>query len=292
MEPRRSGANSETFDHTSLIRFLEARFGVMEPNISAWRRAVLGDLTSAFNFRRPNHKPFTMLPSLTKDEADAIRTAQEQLGQVAIPLGAGAVLPVQPTGVRPARALPYAIDVDAVVEPEAAQVLLRFRNAKAPPASFPCLRPPASRCRPAPLHGRCRHVARGRVWRRAGTSADGTTCWVLGPNGFLREVVGVASGADQVRPEVGVRYGRALEIALSNDGASSCTFTLTANAYRRGSISVRVKAGARRTRRRPLRHGWYDVTITCVGDDAFARRLAGHVENGRPSVTDPAIGLG
>src|SRR4029077_2821506 len=114
--------NSEAFDHTSLIRFLEARFGVMEPNISAWRRAVLGDLTSAFNFRRPNHKPFPILPSQTKDEADAIRTAQEQLGQVAIPLGAGAVLPVQPTGVRPARALPYAIDVDAVVEPEAAQV--------------------------------------------------------------------------------------------------------------------------------------------------------------------------
>ncbi|MBO0810844.1 MAG: phospholipase C, phosphocholine-specific, partial [Microlunatus sp.] len=38
---------SETFDHTSTLRFLERRFGVMEPNISAWRRRTVGDLTSA-----------------------------------------------------------------------------------------------------------------------------------------------------------------------------------------------------------------------------------------------------
>ena len=42
--------NSQPFDHTSVIRFLETRFGVMEPNITPWRRAVTGDLTSAFDF--------------------------------------------------------------------------------------------------------------------------------------------------------------------------------------------------------------------------------------------------
>ena len=41
---------SEVFDHSSLIRFIEARFGVHEPNISAWRRQNCGDLTSAFRF--------------------------------------------------------------------------------------------------------------------------------------------------------------------------------------------------------------------------------------------------
>lgn len=41
---------SEVFDHTSLIRFIEARFGVPEPNISAYRRQTCGDLTSAFRF--------------------------------------------------------------------------------------------------------------------------------------------------------------------------------------------------------------------------------------------------
>jgi phospholipase C len=44
---------SDLFDHTSLIRFIEARFGVHEPNISGWRRQNCGDLTSAFRFRQP-----------------------------------------------------------------------------------------------------------------------------------------------------------------------------------------------------------------------------------------------
>jgi phospholipase C len=41
---------TDTFDHSSLIRFVETRFGVQEPNISAWRRQTVGDLTSAFQF--------------------------------------------------------------------------------------------------------------------------------------------------------------------------------------------------------------------------------------------------
>jgi phospholipase C len=45
---------SDAFDHTSILRFLETRFGVEVPNLSQWRREVTGDLTSAFNFRRPD----------------------------------------------------------------------------------------------------------------------------------------------------------------------------------------------------------------------------------------------
>ena len=42
----------DTFDHTSLLRFLETRFGAEVPNLTAWRRSVTGDLTSAFNFAK------------------------------------------------------------------------------------------------------------------------------------------------------------------------------------------------------------------------------------------------
>ena len=45
--------NSELFDHTSVIRFLETRFGVQEPNITPWRRAVCGDLDLRLRFFRP-----------------------------------------------------------------------------------------------------------------------------------------------------------------------------------------------------------------------------------------------
>ena len=41
---------SDTFDHTSMLRFLETRFGARVPNLSSWRRRVTGDMTSAFNF--------------------------------------------------------------------------------------------------------------------------------------------------------------------------------------------------------------------------------------------------
>jgi hypothetical protein len=44
---------SDTFDHTSLLRFLETRFGAEVPNLTTWRRSVTGDLTSAFNFAAP-----------------------------------------------------------------------------------------------------------------------------------------------------------------------------------------------------------------------------------------------
>jgi phospholipase C len=60
---------SETFDHTSLLRFLEKRFGAEVPNLSAWRRKHTGDLTSAFNFVKPDARSAT-LPTITLSAAD------------------------------------------------------------------------------------------------------------------------------------------------------------------------------------------------------------------------------
>jgi phospholipase C len=44
--------NSDVADHTSLLRFLETRFGVEVPNLSAWRRAQTSDLTSTLDLTR------------------------------------------------------------------------------------------------------------------------------------------------------------------------------------------------------------------------------------------------
>jgi phospholipase C len=46
--------SSDLFDHTSVLRFLETLFGAEVPNLSAWRRATVGDLTSALNFQKPS----------------------------------------------------------------------------------------------------------------------------------------------------------------------------------------------------------------------------------------------
>ncbi len=42
--------NSTVFDHTSILRMLETRFGVEAPLISQWRRETCGDLSEAFDF--------------------------------------------------------------------------------------------------------------------------------------------------------------------------------------------------------------------------------------------------
>jgi phospholipase C len=52
---------SRAFDHTSVLRFLERRFGPEVPNLSHWRRLHTGDLTQAFNFAA---SPDTSVPSL------------------------------------------------------------------------------------------------------------------------------------------------------------------------------------------------------------------------------------
>src|SRR5665213_1014842 len=68
--------NSQTFDHTSVIRFLEARFGVTEPNITPWRRAVAGDLTSVFDFRHAERGRRTALPDTSGTMARADRASK------------------------------------------------------------------------------------------------------------------------------------------------------------------------------------------------------------------------
>jgi phospholipase C len=55
---------SDPFDHTSTLRLLETRFGAEVPNLSAWRRSVTGDLTTAFNFAKVDASvPSLPLPS-------------------------------------------------------------------------------------------------------------------------------------------------------------------------------------------------------------------------------------
>jgi phospholipase C len=56
----------DTFDHTSTLRLIESRFGAEVPNLSAWRRSVTGDMTTAFNFAKVNASvPTLPQPSMT-----------------------------------------------------------------------------------------------------------------------------------------------------------------------------------------------------------------------------------
>ncbi len=71
---------SEVSDHTSQLRFLEERFGVPVPNLSAWRRETTSDLTRSLHL--PTSVPgLPVLPATSLDAAVMERecTAGEQI---------------------------------------------------------------------------------------------------------------------------------------------------------------------------------------------------------------------
>jgi phospholipase C len=53
---------SEVFDHTSQLKLVSERFGVEVPNVSAWRRATVGDMTSTL-FQSPANTSVPKLPA-------------------------------------------------------------------------------------------------------------------------------------------------------------------------------------------------------------------------------------
>ena len=65
---------SQVFDHTSLLRFVETRWGVEVPNLSPWRRANTGDLTAALALSRP---PDTSVPGLPATSLGELSTAEQ-----------------------------------------------------------------------------------------------------------------------------------------------------------------------------------------------------------------------
>jgi phospholipase C len=284
--------NSQVFDHTSVIRFLEERFGVKEPNISAWRRAVAGDLTSAFNFRNPNDETLPQLPPLSRTSSDCSRARQEELEQVPVPGEADQQMPVQSRGVRPSRALPYELHVSARGSRRALSLELTFRNTGRSGAVFHVY----DKLHLERIPRRYTVEARRRLRDVWSSSADDGRydLWILGPNGFHRTFSGrVPIDMTSADPEIEVRYDvrrRAVKVLMFNKGGGPCELTLKANAYRSdGPWSVPLPARARVEREWSVieSSNWYDFTISAP---SFERRFAGRIETSEPGISDPAMG--
>ncbi|MGY0038664.1 alkaline phosphatase family protein [Pedobacter sp. NJ-S-72] len=147
--------NSQVFDHTSsqqfLEKFLSKKTGrkIKSHQISDWRRAVCGDLTSAF--RPYNGEKLVNPKSLQKDEVvTSIQNAKNKPAQVtpdALTLTAGEIavinsnapfaaaspvaMPVQEKGTRKACALPYQLFAEAKLnEKKKTAVELKFESGK------------------------------------------------------------------------------------------------------------------------------------------------------------------
>lgn len=93
--------SSDLFDHTSVLRFLETLFGAEVPNLSAWRRATVGDLTSALNFKSPDQS-IPNLPSTIPAVSQIIQECTDNLaGFVPFTVPATQTMPDQESGTAP-----------------------------------------------------------------------------------------------------------------------------------------------------------------------------------------------
>ncbi|MFJ2897278.1 phosphocholine-specific phospholipase C [Streptomyces sp. NPDC087218] len=276
---------SETFDHTSILRFMEKRFGVTESNISPWRRAICGDLTSAFDFSLRATDPADL-----PDTAGYAPPDRDRHDSYVPKPPARGVLPRQEAGARPSRPLAYEPYVDGAADLSTGKYRLTFGAGDRAGAAFQVR---SQKRTDGPW---TYTAAAGKPvsdsWNSV-YSGGGYDLTVHGPNGFLRAFLGDNKAAE---PEVTARHDGAtgnLRLVLTNPSAADAHLTVT-NAYGGTPLTCTVRAGATVEQSVDLRatKRWYDLTVVVEGNAGYLRRLAGHVENGQDGTSDPGIATG
>jgi len=286
--------NSQVFDHTSLIRFLEARFAggkpdLIESNITSWRRAVAGDLTSMFDFSNPNGWHGVVVPNTDAYEPNDFVRHRDQGPKPP----SNQTMPAQEGGVRPARAMPYVLHADGRINDINGSFMIDFRNAGTAAAVFHV------RAGHSSVAPRTYTVEGGKslsdFWSVVSVGASEYDLSVYGPNGFMRAFKG-SIGLGGVNLETHTIYdpaANAITLSITNRSASAVVLKIL-NAYSGNRTTHAVDAGKSIALPRALTptFGWYDFVITADTDPDFEDRFAGHVETGQNSFSDPLMGGG
>ncbi|MFJ5926380.1 phosphocholine-specific phospholipase C [Kitasatospora sp. NPDC092948] len=289
--------SSETFDHTSVLRFLEKWTAAQgRPatcvNISDWRRRVCGDLTGLFDFANPVYG----MPALPDTSATIGLAA---CGPLPNPAPVNNQLPAQEAGTRPARALPYqpVANLDHLEFGSAGvtKVWIAMSNAGSATSHFAAY---ANAYRSGgPWQYTVDPGAATSDFFNCGTGYGGGKydLTVVGPNRFLRRFTGDATAAGK-NAAVTVTYAPAPDTGklavwfkFANAGAAAVTFTVTSTNYRTdGPWTYQVAPGAAVSdffNAAAYTNGWYDFTVTVSGDASWSQRFTGHLETGSASIS-------
>lgn len=267
---------SQVFDHTSVLQFLERRFGVEEPNISAWRRSVCGDLTSAFDFSQAINKREISFPPPAP-----IKSLHQPYSVPKVQ-----VMPVQEKGTRPARALPYALETVCRVEADRVNIDL-INKGKAGAAFY--------------IYNRTEPTQEPR---RYTVSAGDTLSdfWlskedapfdlaIYGPNGYMVHQKGIVSARQPIVKMQQEPMNGSAHLSVQNLSARDRVFTMEER-YTKLREEKRVAAGAEVSMEIPVSasSGWFDISVHESGNGcSFFRRFAGHLEDGKPSMSEPYV---
>lgn len=323
--------NSEICDITSTLMFLETflnkkyNLNIREENINSWRRAICGDLTSAF---RPYNGEKIEFPDVLDRDTfmKTIRSARDK----DIPQGYHAMtpaeinvlnqdpknspwMPQQEPGIRNSNALFYELLTEENLQPEKRFFTLTMKAGntvfgnKSLGAAFNVFAP--GRFRQKNDDGE-KEMLPVKFWSFATEAGDQVEyTWDLedfehaiyhlqihSANGFFREYRGdqynkVAVHAISVLDKSNRKNHLKLEISNQNEkGKIECT--VEDPTYQKSTQTIQVNAGESVSIKIPVSeyYNWYDVEVRIKGDENYLRKFSGRIEDGLPSKTDPHMG--
>jgi phospholipase C len=318
--------NSEVCDITSTIQFMEKFLSkktgkkIEEPNISSWRRAVSGNLTSAFRpyngeaislpawLDRNKHVQeiysarFKKLPnnfkSLTGDEVKAMLERPEI-----------SILPKQESGTKPSNGLKYELHVDGKLSDDSRDFIIRFKAGKdlfgneALGAPFNVYAPGNY------LNSDTQAFEPVRSWAFAVKAGDTIEYrWplksfeggdyhlrVYGPNGYFREFEGGHTSQLDINCEPlkkGQKLTVVLKINLKNTGKQTLKLQLADDKYQNKKQDAVLKPGATGNFVIDTTsvQGWYNFSVHSQGPATIRVQYAGRLETGADSISDPYMG--
>jgi phospholipase C len=271
--------DSNVYDHTSMLRFLQTWTGVKPANVTSWRASVTGDLTPAFDFEHPDFSIPTNIPTLAQTWALAQLTG----GSTATPAEGAQKMPTPEPGTRPHRPSVHQPFADVTVDRKTSKVTAALTNIGKVGVSFaiypdnflPFTATPMTVLQSSPG---------SYVWDA--TATDGNYAFsVYGPDGFLTSFAGAVVPASENDGQVPVvtaslRSGRTktVQITLANEGREEVRYTLTPNDYEGRTETAVVSLGRPRVISWPTdKDGYYDVVISASSAGGFRRRYAGRI---------------
>ncbi len=318
--------NSQVLDHTSVLQFMEhfltnkTKKPIKETNISAWRRAVCGDLTSAF---RPYNGEDIKLPTSVDKNAfiQSVHQAKfknppanfkqfsaQEIEQIKSQPLSSPLLAKQEAGIKPASPLPYQLYTEGKLSTDKKSFQLKMTahnevfGEKAAGSPFNVYAP-----------GKYRNEDL-KAWSYAVLPGDSLTdsyplqnfendqyhLRVYGPNGYFREFSG---NANDPQVEIVCEYERTapkskqltgnLTIKLRNlDPQRKLKVEVAEHAYKGSKQTKTVDKNGTLSIALDLKSsfGWYDFSVKIDGYSNFEQRFAGRVETGKPSMSDPLMG--
>jgi len=327
--------NSEVFDHTSTLQFLEKFLtqkkgkSIRASNISEWRRAVSGDLTSTFNPSSPDPSARLKFPEKRAFMESVYNAKFKDLPHDFRALNSSEItlfrkdpyaspfMPKQEVGVKPSSGLAYQLYTKAHLNLEKKTFDIRFicsnqifgKKSLGSPFNVYAPGKYLQKVNGSPVFKEL------RAWAFAVKSAEHLDAsWplsefengiyhlrVYGPNGFYREFLG--SENDPVI-DINCAYQITgmnkptgdIDLVLANRSNKPVTIEITDNAYKTLPIKKLLYPAVKTAEQKHVslklskQFGWYDFTIRVAGHDVFERRYAGRVETGRPGFSDPYMG--